>query len=71
MSLLNRILTKNYTKVPLFRVDFNYKKFEKYGKQGSCVCVLHPVFKRDKHIEETLNHLVDYIRDRYDMKKVL
>ena len=71
MNLINRLLTGNYKRVALFIVEFNYRKFRKYGKKGSCVCVMHPGLQADEYIRKTTNDLVDYIRDNYDMKKLL
>lgn len=71
MSIINRILTKNYKQVPLLRIDFNYQKFRKQGKDGSCQCVYHPAFRRDKKLQKMFDDMVEHIRDTYDMKKLL
>lgn len=61
--------TKNYTLIPLFTVTFNYQKFKKLGKQGSCVFhSIHPDICEDKFLKEKLCECVDYIRDNYDME---
>ena len=71
MKLLTRLLTKNLQRVLLLRIDFNMKLFKEKCAKGSCMCVIHPVLKDDDHIKTTLNELCDYIRENYDMKKVV
>lgn len=68
---ITRLLTKNFQRVPLLRIDFNMKKFIENGVKGSCMCVVHPALKDDDHIIETMNGLCDYIRENYDMEKVI
>ena len=71
MKVFTRLLTKNLQRVPLLRIDFNMKLFKENGAKGSCMCVVHPVLACDEHIKETLNGLCDYIRENYDMEKVV
>lgn len=71
MKLITRLLTKNLQRVPLLRIDFNMKKFKENGAKGSCMCVIHPVLKDDDYIIETMCGLCDYIREKYDMKKLI
>ena len=71
MKLITRLLTKNLQRVPLLRIDFNMKKFKENDAKGSCMCVIHPVLKDDNYIIETMNWLCDYIRDKYDMEKLI
>ena len=71
MKLLTRLLTKNLQRVPLLRIDFNMKLFKENGAKCPCMCVIHLVLKDDDHIKATLNELCDYIRDNYDMEKVV
>ena len=47
------------------------KLFKENGAKGSCMCVIHPVLKDDDHIKTTVNELCDYIRENYDMEKVV
>lgn len=68
---ITRLLTKNLQRVPLLRIDFNMKKYKENGTKGSCMCVIHPVLKDDEHIIETMNGLCDYIREKYDMEKLI
>lgn len=63
-------LTNNYNEIPLFWVDFNLNHYYQYGKKKSCMVKIHPVLKDDEYIHETLNNLVDYIRDNYDMELI-
>ena len=69
-NLFNKLikkLTKNYTKVPLFWVDFNLEKYQKYGAKNSCTIKIHPVLKDDECVKQYLNDLIFYIRNYYDM----
>lgn len=68
---ITRSLTKNLQRIPLLRIDFNLKKYKENGSKGSCNCVTHPCLKDDEHIISTMNGLCDYIREKYDMEKLL
>lgn len=65
---MNKKLTKDYTDVPLFWVNFNLEKYKENGEKGSCDLRLHPHLKGDNFIVEQLNGLVDHIRKNYDME---
>ena len=69
MKVLTRLFTKNLTKVPLLWITFNWKLFKEHGEKGSCMCNIHPCLKDDEHIISTMNEL--YIRDNYDMEKII
>ena len=71
MKILTRLLTKNLTKIPLLWITFNYQKYKKNGLKGSCMCHLHPCLKDDEYIISTMNNLCDYVRENYDMKKII
>ena len=61
--------TKNLTRIPLFTMTFDWKKFQKYGKKDSCLLhVLHPDITNDLVLRRKLSECVDYIRDNYDME---
>ena len=61
--------TKNLTRIPLFIMTFDWKKFQKDGKEGSCMLyTLHPDIAKDQFLKEKLSECVDYIRDNYDME---
>lgn len=69
-NLWLRHRTKNFTKIPLFTMVFNYQKFKETGKENSCTMyVLHPDIAKDEFLKEKLQECVDYIRDNYDMEK--
>ena len=70
MKLLQRLLTKNLNEIPLFYVTFNYNKYKDNGKKGSCNAQVHPNIANDEHVKETLNDLIDYIRDNYNMDDI-
>jgi uncharacterized protein YeeX (DUF496 family) len=70
INYLIKRFTKNYTEVPLFWVLFNLNKYQKNGTKNSCIANIHPMLKNDEYIESTLNNLIDYIRDNYDMEEL-
>ena len=71
MKILTRLFTKNLTKIPLLWITFNWKLFKKNGTKGSCMCNIHPCLKDDEHIKTTIQELCEYIREKYDMEKVV
>lgn len=70
MKLLERLLTKNLNEIPLLLVDLNYNKYKSDGAEGSCNAQIHPNLANDKYIHDTLNELITYIRNNYDMSKM-
>lgn len=67
-----KLMTKNYTQVPLFVVDFDYKKFAEEGKPGSCMATfVHPDLRDDEFLKRQLQEAIDYIRDNYNMEKIV
>ena len=61
--------TKNLTRIPLFTMTFDWKKFQKDGKENSCILyTLHPDIAKDQFLKEKLSECVDYIRDNYNME---
>lgn len=71
MEIITRLLTKNLTKVPILWITFNIQKYKKYGKKNSCMCHIHPCLKDDEYIITTMNELCDYIREKYNMEKII
>jgi hypothetical protein len=69
--MIRRLLTKNFTEVPLILISFDYQKFKKFGKKNSCTIHIHPSIKSDDFLKEKVGEIIDYIRDNYDMKKLL
>lgn len=68
-NLYIRHKTKNLTRIPLFTMTFDWKKFQKDGKEGSCLLyALHPDIANDLVLRKKLCDCVDYIRDNYDME---
>ena len=68
-NLYIRYKTKNLTRIPLFIMTFDWKKFHKDGKENSCMLyILHPDIAKDQFLKEKLSECVDYIRDNYDME---
>ena len=60
--------TKNLTRIPLFTMTFDWKKFQKDGKKDSCILNIHPDIANDQIVREKLSECVDYIRDNYNME---
>ena len=68
-NLYIRHKTKNPTRIPLFTMTFDWKKFQKDGKEGSCMLyALQPDIANDLVLRKKLCECVDYIRDNYDME---
>ena len=59
--------TKNLTRIPLFTMTFDYRKYKQDGKPGSCTFYAHPDIARDEFVKEKLCEVVDHIRDNYDL----
>ena len=70
LKLFQRLTTKNLKEIPLLWITFNYQKFKENGKKNSCLLNIHPLLKDDDYIKETLNKLIDYIRDKYNMDEM-
>lgn len=62
-----RYKTKNLTRIPLFTMVFDYRKYKQDGKPGSCTFYTNPEIARDEFVKEKLGEVVDHIRDNYDM----
>jgi len=58
-------LTNNLTEIPLLWVNYNSKTMDK----KNCMAHIHPELTDDKIVIESINKLIDYIRDNYDMNK--
>lgn len=68
-NLYIRYKTKNLKAIPLFVMTFDWKKFQKDGKENSCMLyTLHPDIANDLILRKKLCDCVDYIRDNYDME---
>ena len=66
--MLKRLFTKNLKEIPLLWINLNLQHFRRLGKKNSCMLRIHPSLRDDEHIVNTLNGLVDYIREEYDME---
>ena len=61
--------TKNFTRIPVFVMTFDWKKFQKDRKENSCMLyTLHPDIAKDQFLKKKLSECVDYIRDNYEME---
>lgn len=66
-NLWLRYKTKNFTKIPLFTMVFDYQKFKENGKDKSCVLyAIHPDIATDEFLKGKLQECVDYIRDDFN-----
>ena len=59
--------TKNLTRIPLFTMTFNYRKYKADGKKDSCMFHTHPDIAKDEFVKSKLQEVVNYIRDNYDL----
>ena len=66
-NLYIRKKTKDLTRIPLFTMTFNYRKYKADGKKDSCMCYIHPDIAKDEFVKSKLQEVVDYIRDNYDL----
>lgn len=66
-NLYIRKKTKNLTRIPLFTMTFNYRKYKTQGKKDSCIMYSHPNIANDEFVKSKLQEVVDYIRDNYDL----
>lgn len=66
-NLWIRYKTKNLTRIPLFTMTFNYRKYMKCGKKDSCMFYARPEIAQDELVKEKLCEVVGYIRDNYDL----
>lgn len=67
-NMWHRHRTKNLTRIPLFTMTFDYRKYRRDGKTGSCTFFAHPDIAQDEFVKEKLSEVVDYIRDNYDLE---
>lgn len=59
--------TKNLTRIPLFTMTFDYRKYKADGKKDSYMFYAHPNIAKDEFVKSKLQEVVDYIRDNYDL----
>lgn len=46
--------TKNLTQIPIFTIIFDYRKYQRTGKPGSCTVFAHPDIAKDEFVKERL-----------------
>ena len=66
-NMMIRRKTKNLTRIPLFTMMFDYRKYKTQGKKDSCKMYCHPDIANDEFVKGKLQEVVDYIRDNYDL----
>ena len=67
-----RYKTKNFTRIPLFVMFFDYQKYKKNGAKGSCDWYSHPNIMKDEYIRERMQLKmieVDIIKGLEELKK--
>lgn len=72
--ILNRWLgkkTREFTDVPIFYVTFNLQHYKKNGVKDSCTINCLPEIAHDKEAVRRINDTVDYIRENFDMEKLI
>lgn len=67
INMMIRRKTKNLTRIPLFTMTLNYRKYKSDGKKDTCTFYCHPEIAQDEFVKEKLCEVVDYIRDNYDL----
>ena len=63
--------TKNLTQIPIFYMTFDYRKYKKHGKENSCTFHCLPEISNDEFVKNRLSEVVDYVRDNYDLDKIV
>lgn len=70
-NLWIRKKTCNLTKIPIFYMIFDYQKYKRDGKSGSCTFyAAHPDIASDEFVKKSLQEVVDYVRDNYDLDEI-
>lgn len=69
LNLYIKHKTKNYTRIPIVVITFNWQKYKKYGKKDSCLANFNPKFANDEVLKQKFYDMIDYIRDNYDMEQ--
>lgn len=70
INMIIRRKKKNLTRIPLFTMTFNYRKYKSDGKKDTCTFFCHPEIANDEFVKEKLCEVVDYIRDNYDLDRI-
>lgn len=68
--MIRRLLTRNYTMIPLFYAFFDLKKFRKNGAANSCDIHMHPLLHNDVELLDKVKDVIDYIRENYNMEDI-
>jgi hypothetical protein len=69
--MFSKLLTKKYRRIPLLWIDFDLIKYHLCGKDNSCTVHLHPLLKKDEILNDKIRDVINYIRDNYDMDKLV
>ena len=46
--------TKNLTRIPLFTMTFDYRKYTEDGKKDSCMFYAHPNIAKDEFVKKQI-----------------
>ena len=63
--------TKNFTEVPILWITIDMQSYRKNGASGSCMINCLPEIAHDKEAVRRINDTVDYIRENFDMEKLI
>ena len=69
-KFLQKLLTKNKTKIPLFITYFDYQKYKEFGKENSCITKPHPLIANDEFIKHYLGIIIDHVRKNYNLEEL-
>ena len=67
---LIKLLSKKYTKIPLFTVYLDLIKYRVTPK-NSCMVGVHSCIKVDAVLKEKIDAVIDYIRENNNMEDLI
>lgn len=70
LNWMYRKLSRNGHRIALFAVSLDIDKYHKAVK-GSATCHLHPDIADDEELKQMAFNMIDYIRNHYDMDKLI
>ena len=62
---------KNFTEVPILWIALDMQRYEKSGARGCFLINCLPEIAHDKETVRRINDAVDYIRENFDMEKLM
>lgn len=71
-ELISKALTKNRKQVGLMDISLNYKKYKETGnKQNTIICKMHPLFNKDKFLEDKFTEISEHIKQNYSYEDIV